>query len=178
MARLGTSIIALAIFLLPPEAFAAASPDFVDAFEVAEIRSETIAIDFGTPAARPNMLGGFSTDEREPAGKFAWSIGARSEIEFVVTGIGPRRFVIRCAPLVYEGVPPQVMSFRVNGRSLPDVPLQRETQNVAFEVSGDILRIGTNALEIHYSARAGGQVVLDEDPVSPIGEEAVSTVQA
>jgi arylsulfatase A-like enzyme len=121
------------------------------AFSTAEVRNETRRLDFGTAAARPFLIGGFSVDETRQGQTFVWSEGEVSAVGLRFANRTPRVAVIRCWSLAYRGAPEQSMEISLNGSPVSERRVGPRPQRIRFELPVDLQRIGENRLEIRYA---------------------------
>lgn len=115
----------------------------------AELLAETSEIDFGTAAARPHLVHGWSWDE-DDGEQFVWSVGPESAIRFHVAR--PRAFELRfrCAAFHYEGAPTQRIDLALNGHSLGSVEIAPRPAEYAVPVPAAAVRAGANELSLSY----------------------------
>lgn len=124
--------------------------DLLALFPVAEVHQEVGAIDFGTPAARAHLAGGWYPNERSADGTtYVWSRGEVSVVEFFLAAPRDLKAEIRCAPLDVPG-PPQWISLGLNGRPLARRELAPGMRGYAFDLPRAALTAGTNRLELRY----------------------------
>ena len=124
--------------------------DLLALFPVAEVHREVGTIDFGTPAARAHLAGGWYSNERSADGTtYVWSRGKVSVVEFFLAAPRDLKAEIRCAPLDVSG-PPQWISLALNGRPLARRELAPGLRGYAFDLPHAALTAGTNRLELRY----------------------------
>lgn len=119
----------------------------------AEVRRETPALDLGTAAARPHLLGGFSRDELDPgAGEtFVWSTGEVSRLALFLVTPRDLDLVLRGRPFRYPGAGAQRLTVRVGGEKIAAFDLEPRLREYRIGVPGRLLRRGENAVELAYS---------------------------
>jgi arylsulfatase len=94
---------------------------------------------------------GLSAAEPGEGRPFVWSSQPRSTIAFSVERPAPARLQLRCAPFRYEGAPPQSIELHMNGRSLATLELGPALETHVVDVAQDLLRSGSNVLELRYA---------------------------
>lgn len=84
-------------------------------------------LDFGAPAARTLIRGGWSNDEQWGADRaitFVWGVGTSSEFYIGVDEVTDYRLVFRCQPFQYDGSPRQKITIAVADTPVGSVTLQ------------------------------------------------------
>jgi hypothetical protein len=151
-----SSLLAVAVFALlpgcrkrPPAGTVVF--DFAGNLDFAAIDRELTELRFGTPAARPQLIEGWSVDETTPGGgTFTWSDGEESSLDFFLAHARPLRLRFRCAPLTGESLPPQALAVALNGRRLADLELQPGPRRYEVSLPADALAAGGNRLVFRY----------------------------
>jgi len=115
----------------------------------AELLAATAKIDFGTAAARPHLVRGWSWDEsgEEP---FVWSVGPESAIRFHVSRPHALELRFRCFAFHFEGAPAQSVDLALNGHALGRVEVGQGPAEHAVPVPAAALRAGANELSLSY----------------------------
>lgn len=118
---------------------------------LADLEVESREIDFSALEDASSLGRGWSL---EPTLGKAWGVGAGSSLEFVV--LPPRRLELelRCAPFHFPGSPRQHLTVSVNGRRLEAIRLWKMMRSYRVEIPADLLRFGSNQLELSYSYAA------------------------
>lgn len=152
----------LALLLLcacgaPPEL---SELDLADLLPDALVRGETVKIDFGTPAAQPFLLDGWSHPEGADGDRFVWAVGGRSSLRFFLTTPGSRAFVVRCHPFRFPDAPVQIVSVRIGGERVASIPLEPGLAEYRWEVPAGVLREGYNRIDFEYAYDAAPADVL------------------
>jgi arylsulfatase A-like enzyme len=128
------------------------SVDLAALLGLAEVESETEAIDFGTPGARAFLLEGFGFNERSAGGMdFVWGLAPRSALRLVVGE--PRDLRLRLHGWPAEGVPPESrLEVRVAGEPVGEAVLRAGPAWYGVLLPGALLVPGENRIELHYAA--------------------------
>ncbi len=151
---IGTGIAAASIALalvagqarsLPPKAY-----DFIEEFPTAAVRTETAEIDFGTAAARPHLIDGWSHDERNQQYSFVWGTGDHSTLVWFL--IEPRDLTLRfrCWPLAAKSRR-QTITVAVNEQTLQTIELGPRGGTYSVPVPAEALRPGDNRALFGYA---------------------------
>ncbi len=126
--------------------------DLLALFPLADVRQEVGTIDFGTPAGREHLAGGWYPNERSADGAtYVWSRGEASVVEFFLAAPRDLKAEIRCAPFDAPG-PPQRLSLAANGRPLAALDLAPGMHGYSFALPRAALAAGTNRLELRYGS--------------------------
>lgn len=111
---------------------------------------ETRAIDFGTPAARRQMLGGFGPDETTDTATFAWGGGEATEISFELVESREMTLRLRGWSYPFEDGEGQSVTLAVNGRVLGSHRFTVEPETWAARLPAGALEPGENRLRLTY----------------------------
>lgn len=110
-------------------------------------------IDVGSPAARPHLISGFSTDEALPYGSGAWSEGMSSRIAlFLAPTHTPYRLAF--AAHAFPPVAPLTVIVTLNGQALGQVVVGASLGVHELTFPRNQLRGGQNLLELAYARTA------------------------
>jgi arylsulfatase A-like enzyme len=112
------------------------------------------SVDLGEPGFRPQLLRGWSVDERWfERESWVWARSERAELELL---LGPEdlegeRFLeFRCVPFRFEGAPHQTVGISVNGRPLGRLELPDHTSVQRVRLPASELRAGRNRLRFVF----------------------------
>ena len=125
--------------------------DFIESFPLSESQYEVPFIDFGTPAARPHLRSGWSTDEGSGDFTWVWSLGRESVLEFFLREPRELPVAFRCFPFEFPGSPPQRISIAVNGVELRTVQLREGSKPYRIILPSAALKAGNNQLRFRYA---------------------------
>lgn len=115
----------------------------------AELLAETSEIDFGTAAARPHLVRGWSWDEGDGE-RFVWSVGSESAIRFHVSRPRALELRFRCSAFHQEGASAQTIDLALNGHPLGSVEIAPRPAEYAVPVPAAAVRAGANELSLSY----------------------------
>lgn len=125
--------------------------DFATSFPQAQQRVATRGIDFGTEAARPLLVAGWSADVQGPDASIVWGHGAFSSLRFFQLAAGELRLRFRCRPYNEPGAPAQRVAFWVNGEKLGELELPAGGfASHELAIPAGAVREGDNLLELRY----------------------------
>lgn len=127
--------------------------DLAWAFPTAAISTEVSLIEPGRPDARGYLVSGWSEDEKDGRGPYAWGVGTESVVEFFVAGPTDIVFGLWCAPFLFDGAPPQGLRLSLNGHFLDEIEVTG-TGTALHEVAApaETLVAGANRLVLSYAA--------------------------
>jgi arylsulfatase A-like enzyme len=128
----------------------------LDRIPVADKSWDGVLVEFGSPRALPLLRNGWSYGEVAPDGTaFRWAVSERAWFRFESDREGRELAFLECEPFVYEGSPPQTLSFTVNGVEAPPIELRPGRERYALTLP--LLR-GENEVELRfgYAVRTGG----------------------
>jgi len=132
--------------------------ELVRLLPTAELRTETAAVEIGTPAGRLQLHEGFGRDERSLGGGWSWALGERSAVAFHVVEPRPVRVAMTgwSAPEPGGNVP--TIGIAVNGVELERRELPREETTFELDLPAEHLVTGENLLEFTYPPGSTGPV--------------------
>jgi len=107
-------------------------------------------LQFGDPAARDWMRGGWSADEAAGDTTYVWSDGPRSALQLALPGGQDVRMDFSCQPYLYPNSPTQTISIVLNGTSVQRVELRPGLQTYTVVLPGTSTRPLENTLEFIY----------------------------
>lgn len=135
----------------PPVETMAVVVDLVEDFPAASVLFEQNRIDLGTADARNFLTEGWSWNERsKSAGTYVWSSRTSSKISFFLTRT--RQITLRWRALPYRcsECETQMISLRVNGVGVDEVPLERRWAEYSVTIPSQLVEVGLNDLSFHY----------------------------
>ncbi len=124
--------------------------DLIAELPAATLNAESALIDVGSPSARPHLIAGWSADEQDTDGTFAWGVGKTSTLSFFAVAATDVTLHLLCKPLVFEGAPEQTVSVALNGRQLGEISLSRKLERYQIEIPAGAIASGANRLELHF----------------------------
>lgn len=141
--------------------------DLAADFARADVRSETLSFDLGTPEARPALISGWSWNQKSGDETIVWSEGPRSVLSLFLAQPRSLRLAFRCTP--YEppeaaGRAPQAIAIEVNGQPAGSVELGSGPGEYALALPVAAQRVGVNEIAFVYRhvfagpARRGGRL--------------------
>ncbi len=124
--------------------------DLIAELPAATVSEESAVLDLGTAAARPHLIAGWSTDEEDADGTFAWSLGPRSSFSFFAAAATGVTLDFQCKPLVFEGAPDQTMRLTLGGEPLGSIRMQRELARYRLEIPAERIAGGSNRVDLDF----------------------------
>jgi len=110
-------------------------------------------VDVGSPAARPHLISGFSTDEALPYGTGAWSEGPLSRLSlFLAPADTPYRLAF--AAHAFPALAPLMVDVSLNGQALGRLIVNAALGVHELTVPRDRVKGGQNLLEFAYARTA------------------------
>lgn len=120
---------------------------------------DAVALDVGTPSARPHLAAGFSVDERAGCGSCAWSSGPRSRVDlYLAPNVGPYELVVRAH--AFGPAAPVVATLTLNGEPLGSARFGETFESARIAVPPGRLKEGENRLELTYDRTATPRATL------------------
>ncbi len=120
----------------------------------ADLTTEPVVIDFGTPEARASLVSGWSRDEKraETGEAFVWSVGDRSVLRFHLGWARELTIAGDCRPFRYPGAQAQQIQVELNDHPLSVLELEWGRQTIEITLPAHLQRIGDNELTLVYRA--------------------------
>ena len=128
---------------------------------LAELRSETTALDLGTPEARPFLIAGWGVDEQPGEASYCWGLGSSSQLRLEISWRRPLELVAEATPFLFAGAPPQVVRVLLNGQAVgeivmdgfetPESPRGGSVREYRLALPEAALVVGSNVLELEYA---------------------------
>ncbi len=114
-----------------------------------------LTLDFGDWTSAPYRGEGWADNETVFAATANWATAATAEIFFPVRGPGNRTLTLQIAPFNAPGLPPQRVSFAVNGHQLIDnYSLRENWQQLELTLPAEFLQDGLNRLALQFDHTA------------------------
>lgn len=133
----------------------------VELLPLAELRSETSVVDFGTPESRALLLEGWGPDERPEGQSYAWGLGSQSKLQLEISHQRPLEMVAEATPFLFPGAPAQVVEVVLNGQAvgelvmegleIPDTPRGGSVREYRLTLPEAAQVLGRNELEFRYA---------------------------
>ena len=123
--------------------------DFAANLSLGELKYERSLIDLGTGAARRELLGGWSIDERADGMTYVWSDRETSELGFFIVRPRPLTISFRCAS--FGPREHQAITVSLNEQYVDLVTLQQGWQEYQLSLPANALKVGINRLEFEYA---------------------------
>jgi arylsulfatase A-like enzyme len=133
----------------------------VELLPLAELRSETSVVDFGTPESRALLLEGWGPDERPEGQSYAWGMGSHSRLLLEISRPRPLEMVAEATPFLFPGAPAQVVEVVLNGQAvgelvmdgleIPETPRGGSVREYRLALPEGAQAKGRNELELRYA---------------------------
>jgi hypothetical protein len=139
---------------LEPAFGQAGEQDGVTAYRVSQPAPKSeVAVDFGTPGARLYQGEGWDAEETGAAGiTYNWATKQGARFFIPLRLMGDYRLSLALLPFAYPGSPQQTVSFRVNGRLLPQrIALAAAWAPYEVVLPGELLRPGLNEIALEFA---------------------------
>lgn len=138
--------------------------DLVELLPMAELRVETSDIDFGDPAIRDLLHGGWGQSERLGRQSYAWGLGEQSGLAIEIAKPRSLELTVEATPFLYPGVAPQLVDVILNGQvvgelamtglEMPSTPRGGNVQQYRLQLPAHAQHAGTNELTFRYTYSA------------------------
>jgi hypothetical protein len=116
---------------------------------------DQLALDLGTPKARPYLALGWYADELsgDKKSSFIWSQGAVSQIYLPLIPGKNYELYLRLLPFVYPNAPTQSVKISLNNQLLQSYTLQNDWtwQEITVQIPSTVLTTTVNILNLEYS---------------------------
>ncbi len=126
---------------------------------LADIERETRLIDFSNLSDASGLGRGWAL---EPSLGQAWGTAGGSSLTFHVLPVRELVIELRCAPFHFSGSSTQRLTVSVNGTEIDTVRLWRFMWDYSVTVPAELLRFGTNRLDLAYAYSAVPEEVLPD----------------
>jgi hypothetical protein len=110
----------------------------------------SLALDIGTPEARRYLASGFSGDEQNADGTFAWSEGPKSEL-VVTLPDAPDATVLEVKGLAYHALAPLEVAVGANGKPVGSFRMETGFSRAGILLPRGSLTAGTNKIDFTYA---------------------------
>jgi len=146
----------LTLSLIPHQAQPAYQSPGVEVFAVTPAPiPNPLVLDFGDWTSAPYRGEGWTDNETVFAATANWATATTAEIFFPARGPGNRNLALQIAPFNAPGLPPQRVSFAVNGHQLIDSYSLREGwQRIELTLPAEFLQDGLNRLALQFNHTA------------------------
>ncbi len=125
--------------------------DLASTLGAAGVALEAARLEIGRPEARPHLVAGWSYDETDAGGPFAWSVGGESEVELFAAAARDFELGFLCRPFERLDGPLQRLTVTLNGHELGEVRLEPGFRRYRLDVPASAVVRGTNRLRFSHA---------------------------